>query len=199
MNGPASRRSVLGFLGAGTAGLTAVLSTGAFTQVEADRELSIGIDADDEALLTIEPNDDLASDAAEIGDDGEFIIDLDGASTNSAFSLGRLDDIRDPTVVEESAFVVRAQGTYPIDLGVSLEETPDEVDITVVIAETPAENPDNTVSIAGGEDADISANLDPEQEDPGDRVLGAIAVDADDAPEDLTAELTFTAELLDGD
>ena len=199
-----SRRTLLLRTAAATAGATGlVLGSSAFTQVEAARELSIGIDSDDDALLAIEPNDDLSANAAEIGDDGEFTIDLDGANVNGALSVGRIDDLRDPAVVETEAFTIRTRTDATVDLTVSLGETAGDSDVTVLIATQPGEaDATFTIEEGGGIDEDNPVTLDPDAADedpPGDRVFGAIAVQSANDATELEVELSLTAEIVEGD
>ena len=55
------RRTLLVGLGSAAAGSAVVFGSGAFTQVSADRGVTIGIDRDSEALLALIANDDIDS------------------------------------------------------------------------------------------------------------------------------------------
>ena len=188
-------------MAAASAGATGIaFGSGAFTQVEADRQLSIGIDSDDDALLTIEPNDDLVGDSAAVDPDtGEFVVDLEGGNPGALLSLGALDDLDDPdtTAISEEAFVIRARSDDPIDLTVSLGETDGDSAITLLLAEE-LEDAAATFAIGEGEEEDGLAKLKPGEGDPDDRVFGAIHLDSA-GPDDLDTEITVSAEIRDGD
>ena len=74
-----NRRNVLVGLGTAAAGSGIVFGSGAFTQVQADRELVVTVSGDDAAVLGIdvESPDDLVNDDPG-GTDVAFEIDLDG-------------------------------------------------------------------------------------------------------------------------
>ena len=196
-----SRRTLLIRTAAATAGAAGIaFGSGAFTQVEADRQLSIGIDPDDQALLAIEPNADLVGDSAEIDPDtGEFVVDLEGGNPGALLSLGALDDLDDPesAAITEEAFDVRARSDDPIDLTVSLGDTDGDSEITLLLAEELKES-DTTHAIGEGDEVDDLPELDPDEGDPADRVFGAIHLDSA-APDELDTEITVSAEILDGD
>ena len=196
-----SRRTLLIRTAAATAGAAGIaFGSGAFTQVEADRQLSIGIDPDDQALLAIEPNADLVGDSAEIDPDtGEFVVDLEGGNPGALLSLGALDDLDDPesAVITEEAFDVYARSDDPIDLAVSLGETEGDSEITLLLADE-LESKEATFAIDEGEEEEGLAELDPDGGDDDDRVFGAIHLDSA-APAELDTEITVSAEILDGD
>ena len=178
----------------GAAGLA--FGSGAFTQVEADRNVTIGIDSDDQALLRIEPNDDLVGDAAEVDPDtGEFGVELDGLNPSGIFSLGAVDDLRDPTAITDEAFVVRATGEQPMELTVSLEDVETDTEIEVLVADETGDT-DSFESIDGDEtEASDTFDLDPDAGEPGDRAVSAILVDTDETDESPTAAIEFSAEI----
>jgi len=74
------RKFVIG-LGALVAGSGAAMGTGAFTQVNAERQISVSTAGDDAAYLGLLENNDFGSYAEE--EDGELTIDLDGVNLNS--------------------------------------------------------------------------------------------------------------------
>ena len=83
-----NRRNVLLGLGTAAAGSGIVFGSGAFTQVQAERDLTIGIDDDSNALLELNPNDDLAS-VFQASDTGELVIDTrELSSGNEGFNVG---------------------------------------------------------------------------------------------------------------
>lgn len=83
-----NRRNVLLGLGTAAAGSGIVFGSGAFTQVQAERDLTIGISEDSNALLELNPNSNLAS-IFQASDTGELVIDTrELSSGNEGFNVG---------------------------------------------------------------------------------------------------------------
>ena len=82
-----NRRNVLLGLGTAAAGSGAVFGSGAFTQVQADRDVSINVTGDNNALLGIEPTDNAAL-ARRSGAEVVFDNLPTGANVNSTLGLG---------------------------------------------------------------------------------------------------------------
>lgn len=100
------RRRLLGAIGIATAG-GVVAGTGAFTSVEAERELTVAVENDEDALLRLSPNID-APGFAEFSD-GKIGFDINdvfeepsrGPGSNSVYVLERI-------------FYAENQGTQPV-------------------------------------------------------------------------------------
>ncbi|GAB3322723.1 hypothetical protein [Haloplanus salinarum] len=111
-----NRRQLLAIIGAIGGGGAVVNGTGAFTTVQANRDVSVSVTDDALAYLAI---DDTGNDNAEyVTEDanGEFGIDLDGGNTTSGGGSGVNTDA--VTVIED-LFEVRNQGTQAVDVSVT--------------------------------------------------------------------------------
>jgi hypothetical protein len=111
-----NRRQLLAIIGAISGGGAVVNGTGAFTTVQANRDVSVSVTDDALAYLAI---DDTGNDNAEyVTEDanGEFGIDLDGGNTTSGGGSGVNTDA--VTVIED-LFEVRNQGTQDVDVSVT--------------------------------------------------------------------------------
>ena len=138
-----NRSNVL--LGSGTAaaGSGIVFGSGAFPQVEAERDLNIAVDADSDALVelnageeidTVEEDDDgrLNIDSDLIGDDSGFNVDAEieiGSTDETDFGVGDVDD------GEDEAFNIQSSFDDDIDLTVALSavDTDDDTTLTLVL------------------------------------------------------------------
>jgi len=85
------RRNILLGLGAAAAGSGAVFGSGAFTQVQADRDLTIGIEQDSSALLELNASSDVASVTND--NNGELVINTDNLGGGDGFAVGSTVDI----------------------------------------------------------------------------------------------------------
>ena len=139
-----NRRNVLLGLGTAAAGSGIVFGSGAFTQVEADRDLTIGVDNDSEGIIEI--NDQSDTDLIRENAEGDFVIDLDqinssneGFNTNSEVRIGDVDIFNAPTSVEDSAFDI--QSNFDVNL-----DGDDEVFLEVELAEL-ADHEDTTFKL----------------------------------------------------
>ena len=90
-----NRRNVLIGLTAAATGSSVVFGSGAFTQVQADRSLTIGVSEDDSALLALDAGDNVASVYNDDSEDnnvngtGELVIDTTELSTDGeGFNVG---------------------------------------------------------------------------------------------------------------
>lgn len=104
-----NRRNVLIGLGAIAAGGGAAFGSGAFSQVEADRSVSITMAGDSGALLQLGVEDSYAgiSDSSPTGTQGETIIDI---------SLENIND--DAVTTFEDALTITNNGNNPVDLAI---------------------------------------------------------------------------------
>jgi len=92
-----NRRNVLIGLTAAATGSSVVFGSGAFTQVQADRSLTIGVSEDDDALLTLDAGDNVSSvynddsDDNDVNNTGELVVDTNELTTdgdNDGFNVG---------------------------------------------------------------------------------------------------------------
>jgi len=105
------RRNVLKLMGAVGSGAAVVTGTGAFSSVEADRDVTVNVSGDASALLSIDgtgTHDDYIHDS-----DGEFAIDLTGSDE------GATGVNTDASTVIDDLFKVTNQGTQEVELELS--------------------------------------------------------------------------------
>ncbi|MDB9252881.1 GLUG motif-containing protein [Halorubrum ezzemoulense] len=123
-----NRRKLLLGMGTAAAGAGAVFGSGAFTQVEAQRDLTIGIDDDSEALIGIKAGANVTS--VDEADSGELVINTnklggEGFAVGSTVDIGEIDE--DGKVIDgDEAFSVTnnfdddGDGTSDIDIAIDL-------------------------------------------------------------------------------
>lgn len=123
-----NRRNVLIGIGTVAVGSGAALGSGAFTQVSAQRTMSVDVAGDANAFLALEA---VASTGAvtDTGgtDSNELEIDLsgsfatgDGVNDNALTSIGELDSMTSPSGVNTAAFTITNNGNVPVDVDVSV-------------------------------------------------------------------------------
>jgi len=92
-----NRRNVLIGLTAAATGSSVVFGSGAFTQVQADRSLTIGVSEDDDALLALDAGDNVASvynddsDDNDVDSTGELVVntnELTESGDTNGFNVG---------------------------------------------------------------------------------------------------------------
>lgn len=109
------RRTLLKALGVTGAGGAVITSTGAFTSVEAERDVAVTVAEDATGYLAIDDtgndNDDYVTDG-----NGEFGIDLTGSNTTSGGGSGV--NTNAVTVIED-LFEIQNQGSQAVDVEVS--------------------------------------------------------------------------------
>lgn len=121
-----NRRNVLKGLTAATAGsMGLAFGSGAFTQVEADRNFDVTIAGDDASSQLVIEN--IGSDLAAIDttSDGAFTIDATGVQPGALTTFGQFGDVTDATTLEQGTFVVRNEN-----------ETGESVEITLQLGLT---------------------------------------------------------------
>lgn len=110
-----NRRKLLAALGLLSGGGAVVTGTGAFTSVEADRDVAVEVAADSSAYLALNaigPNAPYTSTS-----DGQLGIDLTGSNT-SGISGGQGVNTNAVTVFEDM-FEVQNQGTQDVDVEIT--------------------------------------------------------------------------------
>jgi len=112
------RKFVIG-MGALATGSAAAVGTGAFTSVEAERDLVVDTAGDAGGLLGIEPADTPNGDAYAEDDDGIVSIDLTSTSGVSGAPQGVNNEAF--TVIDD-ILTVTNQGSQDIVIGVGLED-----------------------------------------------------------------------------
>ena len=166
-----NRRNVLIGLGTAAAGSSIAFGSGAFTQVDANRDVTIEIDADDGAIvqLTDESDTDLVrleDDVFEI--DTSNITDGDsGFNTDSVIQIGSVNEGGDEPVVDDPAFTIDnnldddgAEFNLEIDFELDGGDTSSE-DVTLFLDENSTDDTtdDITEILTGDGTSDGPANF----------------------------------------
>jgi len=121
-------------MGTAAAGAGAVFGSGAFTQVQTERDLTIGVDKDSSALLELSANSGVASVAN--GDNGKLVINTDrlssedeansqGFAVGSTVDIGGIDETGDVSSGEEAFSITNnfddvGDGNANLDVGIDL-------------------------------------------------------------------------------
>jgi len=95
-----------------SAAWSAGFGTGAFTSVEASRDVSVQVATDDQALLTLEPTDGPNGEYATL-ESGELVIDLSPSNPTDAGGTGV--NARAETTIE-GVFAVENRGMQPVEV-----------------------------------------------------------------------------------
>ena len=168
------RRNVLIGFGALAAGSGALVGSGAFTQVEASRNVNLDTTGDADALLQIEPNEDYSGDQDRYTDiDGDGLVELDTEELNRN-SRTRFDELLEVTNngSQTAAFFVDD------DIGLGDGEALDFAESGRSIVGEREEEPDddtavNKVTIDAGESVTV------------DVIVDLLNNDDDDLPEEV--------------
>ena len=128
-----NRRSVLIGLGALTVGGGAVFGTGAFSSVEANRQVTVNVDEDDGALLALNPSGaGVDSDVVQL-DDGLLVINFDeagdsseGVNLDAVTTVGEVDTSTSPVTVSEEAFTITNNGSNEVDITFDIDFDDDQ-------------------------------------------------------------------------
>ena len=110
------RRTLLKSLGVAGAGGAIVTGTGAFTSVEASRNVSVTVEGDANAYLSLDDTGNDNSEYLNTNSAGELEIDLTGDNSTSGGGSGVNADA--VTVIED-LFEVRNQGTQEVEVTVT--------------------------------------------------------------------------------
>ena len=190
------RRNFIAGLGALSAGGAAALGTGAFSSVEAERDVSVELADDANAYLALEAT----SDYAEANEDGMLELDFgdledhgDGVGEDSSYIFGSGNP-------ERNVFTVENQGTQDVNV------TPDQQLIAFdedgnIIQDDNNNNPDpdedDLELVDGAELSIFISNFDlgqPTVLGPGDSIGYYIVIGTgDNPPEDVTATFEINA------
>lgn len=98
-----NRRNVLAGIGALTAGGGAVFGSGAFSQVEADRSMSVGVANDSSAYLQLQSNSTIASESG--GDGNELKIDAANLNADATTRFDVVFDITHSTSTSSDRYI----------------------------------------------------------------------------------------------
>ena len=158
------RRKVLIGLGSLAAGGAAAMGSGAFTSVEADRDIEVEVAGDADAFLGVEPADTPNGDAyatetdgtVELNfDDGADFSEIDGTDGGSGINDRALTDIQD-------VITVTNQGTQEVTINVDFQDADgnpvgDQASVGVAgpVLRIQERNPDDDVKLEPGESQNI--------------------------------------------
>ena len=202
-----NRRNVLLGLGTAAAGSGIVFGSGAFTQVEAERDIDIRVEEDaSDAIVQLAPNGNV--DAVTVDGQGIFGIDIEdatntdvGINVDSTLDIGQFTDPDDLSAgVAEEAFTL----TDNSETGATDDEF-EETDLNVAVDATESENSQSVTVVIDDDDGNpiqIESSGDeenPEEEenvdlDEGDADV-ALRVDTGaDGAENISATITFEVE-----
>lgn len=114
------RRKLLAGLGSLAAGGAAAIGSGAFTSVEANRDISVAVADDSEAFLAIEPADTPNGDAYAEENGGTIELNFDGDADFSGINgTGGGSGLNDRAlVIFEDVLTITNQGTQEVALGI---------------------------------------------------------------------------------
>lgn len=116
------RKFVIG-MGALVSGAAAGIGTGAFTSVEADRDLEIEVVADNNAYLGLEGTSEYAT----VDGDGLLVLDFAGGDSASNGLDQNGDGLNDEAITKfEEVFKITNQGTQEVQLDIS-DDTDNDV------------------------------------------------------------------------
>ena len=161
-----NRRNVLIGLGTAAAGSSMAFGSGAFTQVEADRALSIDVDGDASAAVELNASGDVDGVDNDGGSGDALQINEEELNEDSTVTFGDFDT--DPDEVSTAAFTIVLEGTSDTDLGedseVDLEVSggglSDDEEITVAVEDSAGDDFDETfdsfTATDGSEDTSVT-------------------------------------------
>jgi len=130
-----NRRNTLIGLGTIVAGGGAALGTGAFSSVEADRDVSLETTGDSDALLQLEVSGELAGTGDTISIDGDD-LNLDALTTYSGALTVRNNSDNSITVGITDGSVGSGQGTNLIETGTSGLSSSDAPQIHFIVSDS---------------------------------------------------------------
>jgi len=134
------RRSVLLGLGTAAAGSGIAFGSGAFTQVQASRDVTIGIDEDSNALLALEAESNIAS-VSNDADTGELYIDTnqitegdgnEGFNSGAQIQIGETSESFGDTVEQGKGAFTITNNFETVDRG---GDTDDQIDIGIDLSD----------------------------------------------------------------
>jgi len=216
-----NRRNVLIGLTAAATGSSVVFGSGAFTQVQADRSLTIGVSEDASALLALDAGDNVASvynDGTEDGNDsgtGELVIDTnelsggdEGFNAGATAQIGALTDSFDTsnpagTAVSSSADNVAftltnnfdevpgSSGDNTIDITIDLSNITNDVNSEVTFVGTSSNGATKSANYSGTTGTSMTFTLSPDEV-----VYFAIVIEtaSTTSPTDFGGSVEITAE-----
>ena len=168
---------------AGTAiGGSALVGSGAFTSVTAERDVEVAVADDANAFLRLEAVEDSPNADAFVEEgDGTIAIDITETEDDGGETLGEGLNPNAETVIDD-LFVIQNQGTQEIEVEIDEEFDPIEA---------------NVLEVEGSESADTDDLLsEPQTLGVGDEATVGLVLDTEgfDQDDELDAEFTIVAE-----
>jgi len=193
-----NRRNVLTGLGAAAAGSGMVFGSGAFTQVQAERQVTINVDDDAQALVELDDNNSVdavnstGSGGAEAGEfelNSSFVAEgSQGFNVNSTVEIGNTTASGDFNSKVGPAFELRSNAADPIDVKFDLSGVTGvtgDTDLTLYLRDKSAS------ASSEGNESIVVRSLTAET------VQGAFIIETSDGADDLGGTITVTAEPSD--
>lgn len=175
------RKFVIG-LGALTSGAAAVVGTGAFSSVTATRDIDVEVADDASAYLRLEGTGGANADyVTDDGNGGTLSIDL--TENNGAVAGGGNGVNPDAVMQIDDLFVIENQGTQEVEI--SLAKAGDNAELVAFYPDDEAYDGDSfadaPISLAAGESAVVSLEIDTEGAavGDGDELLDTVTFNAD--------------------
>lgn len=213
-----NRRNVLLGLGTAAAGSGIVFGSGAFTQVQAERSVTIGVDEDSNALLALEAGDNVAS-VYNSDETGELVIDTEqldddnaaGFNVGSTVQIGRTENEFGDTVSDGSDFAFKLTNNFD---NVPADDTDENGSLDIGINLDNLGDPNSTLEFIGtvypddGEESGTSKSISDggrkvfKDVESGDVIYFAIRIETASTtdPEDFEGSVVFEAgPNLDGE
>jgi hypothetical protein len=184
-----NRRSILAALGTAAAGSGVVFGSGAFTQLEADRSVSIGVTADDDSSTQVQLNPI----ADEVNANGnELQIDASGVNVNSTVEFGSTDFKDASPVIDDGdeAFEVINNSGGTLSFQFSLDELSDGSDEVTFAFDGPSDSTTVSPGTSGFTVGD-SGNFDSISDT--DQISVAVQAKTDSDTDNIDLTLTVTA------
>ena len=180
------RKFVIG-LGATSAAGAAAFGTGAFSSVEASRDVTVNVEGDDAAYLRIESTAGANGQYGDQADDGTFFLNF---TENNDQVEGDGDGFNTEAVTGISdVFVVQNQGTNTVDLVLE----PGDGSVATAIAPAGLDQDAILTIVANDEPVNEPVELGPGHEQTF-SVVATVGDDVDPDPAIETDEITFIAE-----
>lgn len=185
--GHMKRRTLLIGAGAAAAGSGIVFGSGAFTQVGADREVTIGVDDDSQALLGLVPNDDVEA-VDEV--DGDLTIDSnqlsdggEGFNVDATVAIGETTD----GDVEDGDEAFKVVNNFDSNVGLEVDLTDLDSDSELTFITTRSDNGDTN-------EVDDGNAIEFEGFTSGAELRVAIEVETGASEDDFDGDVVFTAD-----
>jgi hypothetical protein len=208
-----NRRKALMGIGTLTVGSGAALGSGAFTQVNAERQLSVGVANDSNGFLGLEadPSSSLTTNAVS-NTGGQLTIDLSGTNSPASgvndeattrIGVVSTDTGGAVTNVDTAAFRVFNNSSNPVDVSVSsieatMQSSDGPEDILNLYADPDTGTTDSSqiTNLTDGSSPDPTVNL-AAAGNSGDEIYVVVEVDTNttnDNTDDVISNITLTAE-----